>query len=83
MSELSRRNVLRAGAGAVVAVPVATVGAAPAAAVADGPVIVTVHDAASGELTVLHGRDELIVHDRDLLARILRAAQAVTATGSA
>ncbi|MBA3288332.1 MAG: twin-arginine translocation signal domain-containing protein [Acidimicrobiia bacterium] len=99
MSGLSRRDLLRASAGAAaVAVPMsvlsrpafaagpagsATVagrGAADAtdaiALEADGPVMFCVHDAAAGQVSILHGSDEVVVSDRALVNRILRAAAA-------
>jgi HD-like signal output (HDOD) protein len=33
-----------------------------------------IHDAQRGEVSILHGTDEVIVHDRQLVARILQAA---------
>ena len=39
-----------------------------------GPVMFCVHDAARGEVSILHGADEVIVRDRQLVARIMRAA---------
>jgi hypothetical protein len=105
MSGMSRRDLLRASAGAAaVAVPMsvlashgagassvhhAAAGAAGAAAAAgsleasqhvdtydvSGPVVFSVRDARSGEVSILHGDAEVIVHDRQLVDRILRAAQ--------
>jgi hypothetical protein len=94
MPELSRRDLLRASAGAAVAVPMAAlVGASPAtaashaddpeldstelaAAFAGGQVIFSVRDAARGEVAIYHGTAEVVVHDRALVARIVRAANA-------
>ena len=39
-----------------------------------GPVMFCIHDAQRGEVSILHGTDEVIVHDRQLVARILQAA---------
>lgn len=39
-----------------------------------GPVMFCVHDAARGEVSVMHGADEVIVRDRQLVARIMQAA---------
>ena len=39
-----------------------------------GPVMFCVHDAATGEVSILHGADEVVVRDRQLVARILHAA---------
>lgn len=91
MKDLSRRELLRASAGAAaVAVPmVALAGPANAASrsqedadsaldlsagAALGTVIFSVHDAARGEVSILHGTSEVIVQDRRLVARILDAA---------
>ena len=45
-----------------------------------GPVMFCVHDAQRGEVSILHGTDEVIVRDRDLVARVLRAAASHPAT---
>ena len=39
-----------------------------------GPVMFCIHDAQRGEVSILHGTDEVIVHDRQLVARIVQAA---------
>jgi hypothetical protein len=105
MSGMSRRDLLRASAGAAaVAVPMSVLssrgagasqapesaGAATAAGVASaaatgssdvasydvrGPVIFSVRDARAGEVSILHGDAEVIVRDRQLVDRIMRAAQ--------
>lgn len=102
MSGMSRRDLLRASAGAAaVAVPMSvlashTAGAARLAAPAgltasaaavepddveamatdvSGPVIFSVRDPRAGEVSILHGTSEVIVRDRQLVARILRAAR--------
>ena len=95
MNDWSRRNLLRATAGAAVgaavAVPmVALSGSANAAEPSEppefpglsgdaggsgaGPVMFCVHDAQRGEVSILHGTDEVIVTDRRLVTRILQAA---------
>ena len=99
MKDWSRRNLLRASAGAAVGAAVAVpmtaltgtaVAAEPAAAepaAADvagfsaasggadiGPVMFCVHDAQRGEVSILHGTNEVIVTDRQLVNRILQAA---------
>jgi hypothetical protein len=106
MSGMSRRDLLRASAGAAaVAVPMsvlashgagassvhhAAAGAAAAAGSLEasqhvdtydvsGPVVFSVRDARAGEVSILHGDAEVIVHDRKLVDRILRAAQSVVA----
>jgi len=60
---------VRSGAAAVGGVGFA--GGLPAPA---GPVMFCVHDAQRGEVSILHGTDEVIVRDRQLVARILTAA---------
>jgi len=102
MSGMSRRDLLRASAGAAaVAVPMsalsaggfaAATGASQAGGAAaghdaadsvddvqfdvSGPVIFSVRDVQSGEVSILHGMQEVIVTDRQLVNRIIRAAQA-------
>ena len=98
MSGLSRRDLLKASAGAAaIAVPISAltnspVGAAASAsaAAASGgeradaavlaaagsePVMFCVHDAARGEVSILQGASEVIVRDRQLVARVMRAAE--------
>jgi hypothetical protein len=43
-------------------------------ATVEGPVMFCVHDAQRGEVSILHGTSEVIVTDRQLVARILSAA---------
>lgn len=90
MAEWSRRSLLRVSAGAAVAVPMAALGSttasagtpataatgseSAAAALPDEPVMFCVHDARRGEVSILHGANEVIVRDRQLVARILTAA---------
>jgi hypothetical protein len=48
--------------------------AAEAAAVtADGPLMVCVRDAHGGDVSILHGTEEVVVSDRRLVAKIVRA----------
>ena len=49
-------------------------GFATAASLPDEPVMFCVHDAQRGEVSILHGSNEVIVRDRQLVARILTAA---------
>jgi hypothetical protein len=104
MSGMSRRDLLRASAGAAaVAVPMSVLSSqragasqvlqgsqgAVAAATSgststvdhqlDGPVMFCVRDARAGEVSILHGDAEVIVRDRQLVDRILRAAGRVVA----
>ena len=43
-------------------------------AVSDEPVMFCIHDAQLGEVSILHGSNEVIVRDRQLVARILNVA---------
>ena len=82
MNSSSRRRFLGvAGAGAAVAgVTAAAPGVAFASPTArsrhsrDESVVAYVRDAGSGELTLLVGEREIVVHDRDLVNRLLNAA---------
>ena len=57
--------------------PDADTASGPALDAAHGePVMFCVHDAARGEVSILHGADEVIVRDRRLVARIMQAAVA-------
>ena len=49
-------------------------GSAAPEALPDEPVMFCVHDAQRGEVSILHGSNEVIVRDRQLVARILTAA---------
>ncbi len=80
MAESTRRGFLTmAGAGAVAvgAASVAPAAAGPAQAPADaqGPLVVYVSDMQHGELTLMHGEREVVIHDRDLAARLAHAAR--------
>lgn len=93
MTELSRRTLLQVGGGAAIAVPITVLAARPAAghsaaeipaaavsagtAGPAGPVMFCVHDAATGEVSVLHGTSEVIVRDTALVSRILAAVDAI------
>jgi hypothetical protein len=84
---LTRRDVLRASAGAAAAVPIVALGvdAAEAAPVPEGrdsavldraghrPVMFAIHDPQRGEVSILRGTREVVVKDRRLVARLLRA----------
>ena len=80
MSETSRRKFLAAaGVGAAAGtVAIATGGGAAGATARPGaarePVLAVVPDHRSGEIRLLVGEREVVVHDRDLVARILNAA---------
>jgi hypothetical protein len=86
MAESSRRTFLVAAGVGAAAVGVATVSpAAAAAATTKGsstpaalppgePLVAYVSDAATGELTLLVGEREILIRDRDLVARLTHAA---------
>jgi hypothetical protein len=82
MSETSRRKFLAAaGVGtAAGTIALATAGVASAAEAhrtpgsASEPVLAVVPDHRSSELRLLVGEREVVVHDRDLVTRILNAA---------
>ena len=82
MSETSRRNFMAAaGAGAAATTAVAlSAGAANARPAGLGrkgvqePVVALVDDHKGGVLRLLVGEREVVVHDRDLVTRILNAA---------
>lgn len=96
MPDLTRRDLLRASAGAAaVAVPFSalsassggTAAAASAATMDDaadtelgsdlaGPIMFCVRDVARGEVSILHGTEEVVVNDRQLVNRIIKAATA-------
>ena len=40
---------------------------------AAGPLMVCVHDAEGGAVSILHGTEEIVVNDRRLVSRIVRA----------
>ena len=91
MPNLSRRDLLRASAGAaLVAVPMSALASGPAFAATDdadeidldesaaaemGPVMFCITDASRGEVSILHGTSEVVVQDRRLVARILKTAR--------
>ena len=82
-----RRFLIMTGAGAAAAgvaaaVPSAASAAAPAAqelrTPADAqPLVAHISDPASGTVSIMHGEHEVVVHDRDLVARLTRAAKGV------
>ena len=45
----------------------------------DGAVVFHVRDAATGEVAILQGPNEVVVQDKQLVARVMRAANAVQA----
>jgi hypothetical protein len=80
MSDTSRRKFLAAaGAGAAAGTIAMTTGGAAAAVTrrADGarePVLAVVPDHRTSEVRLLVGEREVVVHDRDLVNRLLNAA---------
>jgi hypothetical protein len=81
MTDTSRRKlIVAAGAGAAVGSVGLTSGRASAADVtrrpgsAHEPVVAFVRDHKSSELRLMVGEREVVVHDRDLVNRILNAA---------
>jgi len=79
---------LHLSAGAAAAVPVAVISGSTALAaggaagerfdgldsVGDEAIMFCVHDARSGEVSILRGTSETVVRDRQLVARIMHAA---------
>jgi hypothetical protein len=45
----------------------------------DGAVVFHVRNATTGEVAILQGADEVVVQDKQLVARVMRAANAVQA----
>jgi Spy/CpxP family protein refolding chaperone len=79
MNEPNRRGFLAlAGAGAAAVGAVAVAPAAEASTSVPShvkePLVAYVRDAKSGEVAVMIGEREVVVHDRELAARIARAA---------
>jgi hypothetical protein len=80
MTDTSRRKfVAAAGAGAAAGAVALTTGTASAAAPprpdrAKDRVVAVIDDHRSSELHLLVGEREVVVHDRDLVTRILNAA---------
>lgn len=83
MSQATRRGFLAAAGVGAAAVGVASL--APAAFASTGapvhegngtkePLVAYLRDVRSGELSIMVGERETVVHDRDLAARISRAA---------
>ena len=49
------------------------------AAFGEGAVVFHVRDAGKGEVAIMQGADEVVVQDKQLVARVMRAANAVQA----
>jgi hypothetical protein len=82
MSKSSRRKFLimsgagAAAAGVAVAIPGHAATAKPVSTPADAaPLVAHISDPSSGEVTLLVGEHEVVVHDADLVGRITRAAE--------
>jgi hypothetical protein len=89
MEKLTRRGLIAKGSlgaaaiGALVAVPgMGTAHAAPQApqgdgekAMVEGPLMAHVRDLTTGEIALYVGTREIIVHDRALVGRLVRAAR--------
>jgi hypothetical protein len=89
MAKLTRRGFIKktsvgaATLGALVAVPgLAEVEAAPQAHAAGGPtaghyepLLAHVRNRATGEIALLVGTREVVIHDRELVMRLVKAAQ--------
>jgi hypothetical protein len=91
MKDWTRRGLMRASAGAAIAVPIAALSHSAGAATPTGlesgspagldeatsePVMFCIHNAKRGEVSILQGTNEVVVRDRLLVARILRASGA-------
>ncbi|WP_374969629.1 hypothetical protein [Terrabacter sp. BE26] len=79
MSRTSRRSFLAvAGSGAVTSAVVAAAPGSWAAPSSPGtgaqPLVAHVCDASAGTIVLYVGHDEVVVHDRDLVRRLTRAA---------
>jgi hypothetical protein len=79
MSDSTRRGFVKnsaaAAAGMTVVGALLTEEAQARVAAHDGPVVAYVHDARTGEISVLAGDREVHVHDRKLAARIAGVAR--------
>jgi hypothetical protein len=83
MNDPSRRGFLAvagvgaAAAGVAVAAPAAAASApkTPDIGDASGPLVAYVKDVRTGELALLVGDREVVVHDKDLVARLTHAAK--------
>lgn len=89
MANLTRGRFLKQGsatvagvaaAGVLAGAPHLTAHAAPALSVGErpavqGPLVAHVRDIASGEVALMVGAREVVVHDHELVARLLKAAR--------
>ena len=78
MSDSTRRGFVKnsaaAAAGMTVVGALLTDEAKAAVAAHNGPVVAYIHDARTGEISLLAGEHEVLVRDRKLAARIADAA---------
>ena len=74
MGVLSRDATAAAGASSDTVDAAADTAADALFAVGHEPVMFCVHDAKLGEVAILHGTDEVVVKDPQLVRRVLRAA---------
>jgi len=74
MTLLATRTASMTSSGATVP---SSAGISVGSVTAAEPVVFCVHDAATGEVSVLHGTNEVIVRDTGLVSRILAAVAAV------
>ena len=72
---LTMAGVGAAAVGAGSIAPAAQAKPVRAPADAQGPLVVYVTDMQRGELTLMHGEREVVIHDRDLAARLAHATQ--------
>jgi hypothetical protein len=63
-----------ASSGGAAAAPALATGGAALGTKASGPLVVYVPDAASGDVSIMVGTQEVTYHDPDLVARLARAA---------
>jgi hypothetical protein len=77
MNNATRRGFLAmAGAGAaVVATPGAVAQPAARSHASSGPLVAYASDVGSSELSIMVGEHEVVVHDPDLVARLVHAAR--------
>jgi hypothetical protein len=80
MDDVTRRGFVRTGAGAAVGfAAVGAFGAAEAEAKGHGhhahPIVAWIGDPRDGKITVMSGKHEVTIRDRQLVARIARAAK--------
>ncbi|TDO35159.1 hypothetical protein EV643_12445 [Kribbella sp. VKM Ac-2527] len=77
MNNATRRGFLAmAGAGAAIAAtPGAVAQPVARAHASSGPLVAYARDVSSSELSIMVGEQEVVVHDPDLVARLVQAAR--------